>query len=130
MRTSRLIVVHEEQHVQVHRVDDDGSTGAAIGPAVLVTQHLAVMEVANREAMPSLPLRVLVPVAAGGGRDEQQSVTEVHLAQDGSARVALVLEAVEADPEGTAHSVSAGPGTGSRPDAPPWWCKVFPPACR
>lgn len=135
----------QQGEVNVSRVDDDGSTGLALGQAVLVDPTVAIMRLENRDSTPTLPLRVLVPAAAGGGRDEHATpvdVAEVHPADDRSPHAVLILAEpvptgahrqlggaqplVGTSTAGAATTLGAGGGT----NGTPWWCKVWPPACR
>lgn len=139
-------VVQQGSQVEVVEVDDDGGAGRSLGSAALVTPDVAVMAVGNREPAPSLPLRVLVPAAAGGGRDEHDTraghggaleidVLRVHAAADGSDHVALEL-ASPAPATLTEEALlrSTGPRTVGladlQADENRWWCKIVPWACR
>ncbi|MGO0577059.1 hypothetical protein [Ornithinimicrobium panacihumi] len=88
-----------QRHVTVAEVDADGTVVRVSGTAALVAPDVAVMRVVNRETVPVLPLVVLVPVAAGGGKDEHHTtpVSEVAPAVDGRPYVALRL-AEQCDP--------------------------------
>lgn len=88
-----------QRHVTVAEVDAGGTVVRVSGTAALVAPDVAVMRVVNRETVPVLPLVVLVPVAAGGGRDEHHTITvsEVAPAVDGRPYVALRL-AEQCDP--------------------------------
>ena len=127
--------VQMDREVTVVEVDVDGSSGRPLGVARLVAPDVAVLRLGNREPMPSLPLRVLVPAAAGGGRDEHLEVDVVDLqeAVDGSAQVAVVLARPVEVPTGVAPGPSARTvtaGTVERASGDPWWCRLFPRACR
>lgn len=130
-----------ESRVQVVEGDANGSASRSIGSAVLVSPDVVVMSVANREAAPSLPLHVLVPVAAGGDRDEHINVTEVCPAGDGQQLVALRLEkpcaAELLDGAATARLMGAAPmsaghalmtqdgGDLTTTGVGDWLCKIF-----
>lgn len=114
------------------------------------------MRLGVREPTPSLPLHVvLVPVAAGGGRDEHDTTTgrrlhpdhdehrlaertidvvEVLPAEDGTGDVALRLASGVPDPV-LASSVSATPAQLASLSAglvlsDGWICRKFPWLCR
>lgn len=122
-----------ESQVTVVAVDGDGSSGRPVGTAELVTPEVALMQLDNREStLPQLPLRVLVPAAAGGGRGEHNNpigssgsskggvdVAKVHPAEDGSAYAVLELSRPATADDGMRP-------TGSKP----WWCHIFPRACK
>lgn len=99
------------------------------------------MAVDDRESTPSLPLRVLVPVAAGGDRDEQPGLTDrdstsavevhaVHPAADGSAYVVLELEPPRDTRNGGLAALSAHALDTKTPTADWWWCRIWPRICR
>lgn len=139
---TQTVVVQQGQQVDVVQVDDDGSSGRSLGTAELVTADVAVMSLGNREPRPQLPLRVLVPAAAGGGRDEQHTsrgqeidVQQVHDAVDGSAYVALQLTEpapgwTAARGAGPARDGSVTAGSERPPSTDRWYCHLFPWACR
>lgn len=134
-RTQQTVLVQQEVKPQVVEVDGDGSIGRTLGSAVLVSSDVAVMRLDDRASMPALPLRVLVPAAAGGGRDEhhtrQVEVAKVHEAADGSAHAVLILASPV--PPGRVvgrPSPRAGSDGSVAQNGEGWWCKIWPPACR
>lgn len=125
-----------DRAVKVVEVDVDGGCGHPIGVAQLVAPDVAVMRLGNREPMPSLPLRVLVPAAAGGGRDEhlEVDVADLEVAVDGSPQVALLLArrvgAPVSDVEERSGRIGIMQGDVAQATGDPWWCRVFPRMCR
>lgn len=117
---------------------DSESSGRSVGSATFVGLNIAIMRVGHRDPTPALPLHVLVPVAAGGDRDEQRmdrdstsavEVLRVHPAADGSDHLVLELDGqavadlgltpITQDDEGQKGGIRS-----------PWYCKVWPPLCR
>ncbi|WP_151526751.1 hypothetical protein [Serinicoccus kebangsaanensis] len=124
-------------HVRVVEGDAEGHSGRTLGQAELVTPEHAVMRVGDREPTPSLPLHVvLVPVAAGGDRDEHDriDVVEVLTAQDGERMIALRLARAvalarpgRATPASSMQLVSMD---ADRATTDNWFCQMFPRFCR
>ena len=150
-------VQSEDIQVQVVAGDADGDAGQALGQGQLVASDLVVLVVDDRASAPALPLHVLVPVAAGGDRDEHINVAEIEQAPEGVPCVGLQLErpaqvtltGEPALPEalrpslerlddqrlddggGRLSSIASGL-LGGREAArrDPWFCKFFPKWCR
>ncbi|WP_192498637.1 hypothetical protein [Ornithinimicrobium pratense] len=117
---------------------DSESDGRPVGPATLVGLNIAIMAVGHRDTTPSLPLRVLVPVAAGGDRGEHRTnrdgtsaveVLKVHPAADGSDHCVLELDGQVLADLGLASVVESRVGEKDRA-SDPWYCKIWPPSCR
>lgn len=128
-------MVQQEVKPHVVEVGDDGSNGRTLGSAVLVSSDVAVMRLDGRASIPGLPLRVLVPAAAGGGRDEHNTreveVAQVHKAADGSAHAVLILASpVPSDRIDVRPTTRMGSGGSMAQAGQGWWCKIWPPACR
>lgn len=89
-------VQSQEIYVEVVEGDDDGDAGRVIGQGVLVAPDVVVLALDDRASIPSLPLHVLVPVAAGGGRGEhlRERVIELEAAEEDLPLVAVRLERV------------------------------------
>lgn len=85
--------MQSRKHVQVVEVDANGSIRRSLGPAFLVSPDVVVMRVVNRDSTPTLPLHVLVPVAAGGDRDEHAPIKKIWPATTDEGLWALELQA-------------------------------------
>lgn len=107
-----------------------------LGPAVLVAPDVAVIPVDARGSTPEHPLQVLVPVAAGGDRDEPVNVVEIVPAVDGQPLVALRLERAcggQIDEQGVRRLMSRTDGKATIDQASTaglnftgsWLCRVF-----
>ena len=107
-----------------------------LGPAVLVAPDVAVIPVDARGSTPEHPLQVLVPVAAGGDRDEPVNVVEIVPAVDGQPLVALRLERAcggQIDEQGVRRLMSRSDGkatidqasTAGKNFTGSWLCRVF-----
>ncbi|MDO5741216.1 MAG: hypothetical protein Q4P07_13820, partial [Ornithinimicrobium sp.] len=85
--------MQSRKHVQVVEVDANGSIRRSLGPAFLVSPDVVVMRVVNRDSTPTLPLHVLVPVAAGGDRDEHTPIKKIWPATKDEGLWAFELQA-------------------------------------
>lgn len=134
----RLVPVQEQGLVLVVGARDNENSDLPVGSATLVGLNIAIMPVGHRDPTPTLPLHVLVPVAAGGDRDEQTpdrdstsavEVLRVHPAADGSDHLVLELDSQALADLGLSPVTQDDDGQkgGIRT---PWYCKIWPPLCR
>ncbi|MFK5582858.1 MULTISPECIES: hypothetical protein [unclassified Serinicoccus] len=134
--------MQSSRHVHIVVGGDDGTSGRTLGLAEVISSDVVVMRLGDREPIPTLPLHaVLVPAAAGGGRDEHIPVAEVILPDGEISCVALrlgrPLPAADGSSSVTTLSMSskhigrvAEAGGGVHAKDNPWYCKVFPQFCR
>lgn len=145
-----------ENAIAVVEGDADGDAGRTIGHGLLVASDRVLLVTDDRASVPALPLHVLVPVAAGGGRGEHINVTEVVPSEGDAPCVGLELE--RAVPDGVEIPDLSEPPAALQPfvaddlgdqrlgGGPPaaamgllggerrghggWLCKMFPKWCR
>ncbi|MCE1177566.1 MAG: hypothetical protein LWW86_00815 [Micrococcales bacterium] len=133
--------MHRAGAVEIHEINEDGTTGAPVGAGWIVSRGAVLMR--DPGASARMPMRAVVPVTAGGGRDGRRAnqakeieCVRLHYSEGLEGYVALELAQEwdgELNTEVLADAAGKAPAGGARQMvAAKGICDWFPrlPGCR